>query len=530
MRSMVPRRARPFQAGSHAGVVGEHVENIARRMGRGMVVGSTALAVLVAGGIEADVAGAAPAVAEPSAPAADVSQPPGGTLDTVSAIVDEGGTPRVVTVPATPEQAPAVKEQLQRQPGVIEVVTDTPVTLMGTVDPYRASQWALDALGLDGLPGSAPDGSGQLVAVLDTGIQGTHPDLSGRIRCDLGEDLAADAAAVDPAGNGCVDPNGHGTHVAGEITAVSGNGVGVEGASAASVLPVRVLDASGSGSSAALSQGIIDAVGKGARIISMSLSGPYNPLYDTAVQYATSHGVVVVAAAGNNRQSGNTPGYPAASPGAIAVAATDDTGRSASFSYSGPTNVISAPGVNILSTNNDGTYVYRSGTSMATPYVSALLARYLDGHPDATPASVYATLQATATDLETPGFDNDTGYGLINPTALLTGQVVQPSPPQPSPPPSPVVVPAPPAVVPAPPAAPAPTPPAAAPAPVVTAPVSVSTRVCTSRRVGRKTVRVCRTVRVSKPVASSRSRVVVTRRAAPHAASRVVHRAPVRRR
>ena len=258
----------------------------------------------------------------------------GETADTYATIVDAAGRPTYVEV-----TAPTVTEEVRRAqslPGSVGASIAQPVTVAevataGT-DPQRFRQWDNDVLHIDDLS-PRPSVAGQLVAVIDTGVSATEEDWdAGQVRCDLGSDFVGDGYTTTSGGTGCVDPHGHGTHVAGTIGAVAGNGIGFAGiAGGVQIMPVRALDANGSGADITIAQAIVRAVDRGATVINMSLAGPQSSAYDAAVAYATDRGVPVVVANGNNRQTGNAPQWPASTPGVIAVAATESTGASASL-------------------------------------------------------------------------------------------------------------------------------------------------------------------------------------------------------
>jgi serine protease len=338
-------------------------------------------------------------------------------VSVVSTVLDDTGRPVVTTHRATGRAAAAgLIRSAQQAPHALGVELDVAVHAEAITggDTYRGSQWditTLDATTAWGLS----SGAGATVAVIDTGVDATHPDLAGRLL--TGVDLITDTEGA------AIDPHGHGTHVAGTIAAATGNELGVSGfAPDAMILPIRVLDSNGSGVMSDVATGLIEAADRGADVANLSLGSTGQAGSVTAaVGYARGKGVVIVAASGNSRASGSPTNYPAADAGVIGVAATDSSDQIASFSTAGSYVDVAAPGVSILSTvpAADGSYSFYSGTSMATPHVAALAAQLKALDPQLTPDAVQAAMQNTAVDLGVTGRDDDVGYGRIRPVQAL---------------------------------------------------------------------------------------------------------------
>lgn len=201
------------------------------------------------------------------------------------------------------------------------------------------------------------------IAIIDTGIDYTHPDLAGKVL--PGKDFVN-------SDDDAMDDNGHGTHCGGNAAALTNNSVGIAGiAPNCSLIPVKVLSGGGSGSYDWIIGGITWAADNGANVLSMSLggSGASQAMQD-ALQYALTKGCIICASAGN---AGTTDfNYPGAYPECIAVAATDQNDQKADFSTYGDWVDVAAPGVNILSTLPGGGYGGESGTSMSCPIVAGL--------------------------------------------------------------------------------------------------------------------------------------------------------------
>jgi len=309
-------------------------------------------------------------------------------------------------------------------PGVIAVDVDhgvrstfgkeeSPITMLNSApsDPKVFEQWGLAKLDYSTISAEEVTSKNIVVAVLDSGVDGTHPELTGSVL--PGWD------AFDPKADGRVDPNGHGTHVAG-IIAAARNGIGIEGlAQGVSILPVRVLDETGYGEESDVARGVLWAVANGAQVINMSLGGNLpNALLAASILEAQRQGIAVIVAAGNDGLSGSPISYPAADPGSYAVAATDAADRIAYFSTKNKYVAIAAPGVMITSTWPGNSYQIQSGTSMATPFVSASVAIVMRS-TGLNPVSAADRLMATASDIMEPGKDSSSGAGLIDPLRAL---------------------------------------------------------------------------------------------------------------
>lgn len=270
---------------------------------------------------------------------------------------------------------------------------------------YSKYQWNLPIIETEAGWGVGKGSKNVIVAVVDTGADSNHPDLQGR--------LLNGYNVVDPS-SPPMDDVGHGTHVTGIISALVNNNQGVAGMTWYNpVMPVKVLDETGAGNTYNVAQGIIWAADHGAKVINMSL-GNYadaNFLHD-AIKYAYNKDVVLIAASGNDNSE--EPGFPAAYPEVFAVAAADSAKQKASFSNYGDYIDVTAPGVNIASTYMHSQYAALSGTSMASPHVTALAALIRSTNPALKNTEVMEIMRKTAEDLGTPGKDKYYGYGQID--------------------------------------------------------------------------------------------------------------------
>jgi len=386
-----------------------------------------------------------------------------GSLDLV-VVRDTNGVPSIETAHlSSRDELERTLTMLQRDPTFVSAEPDSQMSILSQ-PPYFNSQWGITAVASSSVS-STTQGMNVTVAVIDSGVDASHPDLAGKVI--NGVDYRDGFSYLNETTNlidNCVsytnanysgtgrtkpvhvdfgkyDPNGHGTHVAGIIAS---NGIGVRSvAPQAKIMPVRVLSEQGTGDMSDVACGIIYAANNGAQVINMSLGfepsviptvPDENAAIRAAVEYAISKNVVVVAATGNDGTTG-VSFLPADLPNVIGVGAVYSSSDNSIASFSNRGNFVDvvAPGVGIWSTcsanqiydvctTSDGDSMYESldGTSMATPFVSGLAALVLSMDGNLKNTDVASIITTSATDKGLAGPDQIYGYGLINAPAAIT--------------------------------------------------------------------------------------------------------------
>lgn len=321
-------------------------------------------------------------------------------------------------------------------------------------DPNFGLQWNIRSAKIDSAWSIVNSNTAIKVAVIDSGVDPNHPDLVDSLlplediyNEEKGSDVYRNPFTGDTINFGGRDGNGHGTHVTGIIAATMNNGIGVAGVAGGGVkiLPIKSTDYAGNTDAATLTAAFQRAIDKGANVINISIGGPASKgtrALQSVIQLALQRNIPIVSATGNesSRNSGNIAPItvPAAYPGVIGVGAHTEYDKVASYSNGGPEIDLIAPGGGGRSSSlREGQqiwstwpsyntyefyqkrvtstyYASTSGTSMACPHVTGVVALLLAREPNLTPAQIRSRLIATSDDLGSPGFDEDSGYGKLN--------------------------------------------------------------------------------------------------------------------
>jgi subtilisin family serine protease len=357
----------------------------------------------------------------PSAPArVEVGYRPGAAAE-VQRLEARLGLTRVAAIPQlridVVEAGAAELAELQADPAVKWTALDRRVHALGAPnDAFWPSQWSPVKTHAPEAWSRTTGDPATVVAVVDTGVDSSHPDLAGRLA--PGYDFVNGDAAPG-------DDNGHGTAVAGVAAAAGDNHIGVAGYCwRCRVMPLKVLDANGGGFASDVSRAVVWATDQGARVINASLGGPLEDAsLAAAAQYAQSRGALIVAAAGND--SSSQLDYPAALPAVVSVGASNQADALYSFSNQGA--AVAAPAEN-TTTARGGGYERFLGTSSAAPVVSGIAGLVYSLVPSATPARVASALEQSAVPIE------GVTFGRVD--AQLALASLLPPPPPPTPPPA----------------------------------------------------------------------------------------------
>jgi subtilisin family serine protease len=337
----------------------------------------------------------------------------------------DDGIMRVQVPPG--QEAEAIAALAQRED--VEIVSYNHIIYATTDpnDPGYGDQWALAKIDAPGAWNMTTGSGNVIVAIVDSGLDTSHPEFSGRIVYPRDE-IENDSQPQDT----CE----HGTHVTGIIAAQGNNSLGIAGmAWNVKIMPVRALSGSPyscSGSEADIRDGINWAVSHGAKVINLSLGAlplagntceQQFPVMSQAIANAHAAGVLVVAAAGNDYM--NRLACPGLQSDTMAVGATRSDDQRASYSNYGTGLSVVAPGTSVYSTLpvTYGSYGYMTGTSMATPHVTGLAALIWSLSPGLTHDQVRDLIQSTTDDLGLAGWDGEYGYGRINAARALQSAI-----------------------------------------------------------------------------------------------------------
>ncbi|MDI6731164.1 MAG: S8 family serine peptidase [Candidatus Margulisbacteria bacterium] len=330
----------------------------------------------------------------------------------------------VLTFPET-ERPDDVANDYKKDNNVISARAISKVKAFDTTpnDPYYASQYGLINIQAAKAWDRSTGEAATEIAVLDTGINYTHPDFTGKVDLTNGKDYV----------NHDDDPwddhaSAHGSAVSSVIAAATNNGEGVAGVDwRATILPIKVLDANGNGSMADILEGLVWATAHSVEAINMSF-GQYSADSDLQqrLQEAYNAGIVLVAAAGNDNTS--NPSYPAYYSTVIAVAAVDSTDKRSVWNAAQASNYgawvdVAAAGTGIISISKNSSYANMSGTSLACPFVAGLSSLIKSVYPTLTNEAIAQRIKTTADNIDAlnPGYEGRLGTGRINAYMAVAG-------------------------------------------------------------------------------------------------------------
>jgi len=346
---------------------------------------------------------------------------------------DEGEIPHVgIKVLKLPpgRAADAVARAMKSRPGVEFAEVDAFVAPDNIPnDPYYSSQWHLAKIQGPTAWDTTTGSSSLIIAILDTGVDGTHPDLAG--------DMVPGWNFYDNNSN-TADVYGHGTAVAGTAAAMGNDALGVASVAWNSrIMPIRISDTSGITTYSTVASALTWAADHGARVANISYIMYPSATVLAAAQYFQSKngGGVVTISSGN----GGTPTTASATPYALVVGSTDSNDNLSSFSTTGSMIDLVPPGEYIYTTTSGGGYGAWSGTSFSAPIVAGVAALVLSVQPGLTGPQVQNILEKSADDLGSAGWDSSYGYGRVNAAAAVSmalGSTPAPAPPPPPTPPA----------------------------------------------------------------------------------------------